>query len=64
MPILSTLAFAVRRGRQCFSVTPAMCTSVKALMPDKFGRPRWELVTGHYAQEIASESTSAVPLSL
>ena len=33
-------------------------------MPDKFGRPRWELVTGHYAQEIASESTSAVPLSL
>ena len=33
-------------------------------MPDKFGRPRWELVTGYYAQEIASESTSAVPLSL
>ena len=33
-------------------------------MQDKVGRPRWKLVTGHYAQEVVSASARAGRLSL
>ena len=64
MPILSTLAFAVRRGRQCVFSTPRYLPKYEGPNAGQEARSRWVLVSGHWALEVVSASARAGRLSL